>query len=423
VVAGLLLTPPDATFTEARDAILVAAGALDSDDMLLIAAAFAGRGAGACAASPARASSDFAGVIESGTVAAKLGTGTLRLTDDGVSCDHDGYLDPGESGLLRLTIANTGFIAAEAVVVTATTATPGVTLGKPIAIGDIAARTQVDVAIPVALSTSAPVSATLDIAVRVDGEAGCQTRDLLVELHDRIGVDEKPAIAAIDHIDTTLLAWTPTGDGAAALWSRSSDATGNHVLLGSESALFSDTQLVSPVLQVSATQPLVVTLQHAYNLEATRFAQVFFNGGVIEVSNDGGATWRDVTQIGVDPGYPGSISIDFLNPLSGRRVFGGRNAAFPDREKLSLDFGTKFAGQAIQLRFRIGTETCCTAFGWQLDDIAVTGITNTPFPGFVPEPTRCIASTAANAPDESRVIQVRGMPRTSLAGVPGPTDE
>jgi hypothetical protein len=44
-VGGMLLTPPDATYTEARDAMLAAAGALDSDDMLLIAAAFAGRGA------------------------------------------------------------------------------------------------------------------------------------------------------------------------------------------------------------------------------------------------------------------------------------------------------------------------------------------------------------------------------------------
>jgi hypothetical protein len=38
VVAGLLLTPPEATYTEGRDAILAAASALDTDDMLLIAA-------------------------------------------------------------------------------------------------------------------------------------------------------------------------------------------------------------------------------------------------------------------------------------------------------------------------------------------------------------------------------------------------
>src|ERR1044071_8721877 len=51
VVAGLLLAPTNATFTEQRDAILAGASALDTDDMLLMAAAFAGRGIGSPAPS------------------------------------------------------------------------------------------------------------------------------------------------------------------------------------------------------------------------------------------------------------------------------------------------------------------------------------------------------------------------------------
>src|SRR5262249_24723969 len=162
----------------------------------------------------------------------------------------------------------------------------------------------------------------IDLAVRVESNAGCNTRNLLVDFHDRMGVDERPGLSATDFAETKLLAWTATGD-AAGIWGRAGDGTGNHVLFGSESPLQSDTQLVSPVLQASTTQPLVVTLQHGYNLSATQVPGVFFNGGVIEVSNDGGATWRDVTEVGVDPGYTGIISIDFLNALNGRHVFGG----------------------------------------------------------------------------------------------------
>jgi hypothetical protein len=417
VVAGLLLTPPDATYTEARDALLVAAGELDTDDMILMAAAFAGRGAGTCAVSPDRASTTFAGVVESGTIAARLATSDLSLTDDGTSCDHDGYLDPGESGLLRFTVANSGIIAADDVVITATTTTPGVAVGKPVQIASLAARTQVDVAIPVKLSTSAPVNTALDLSVRVDSNAGCNTRTLLIGLHPPIGVDEQAAIATTDHLETKLVAWTPAGDLDGAGWSRATEPTGNHVLLGTEAQAVSDTQLVSPVLQVSATEPLAVTLQHAYDLAATQFAGVFFNGGVIEVSSDGGATWSDVTQVGVDPGYPGVISIDFLNPLSGRHVFGGKNPSFPARDPLSLSFGTRFAGQAIQLRFRIGTSSCCPASGWRLDDIAVSGITNTPFPGFVAEPTKCVAGVSSIAGD-SGVARVRSAPRYRLDSAP-----
>jgi hypothetical protein len=420
VVAGLLLTPPDATFTEARDAILAAAGALDTDDMVRMAAAFAARGAGTCAVSPDRASTTLAGVIESGTIAARLATGAVSVSDDGVSCDHDGYLDPGETGTLRVTLANSGVIPAEGVVVSVTTTTPGVLLGKKLSIGSVAARTSLDLAIPVQITKSAPLNAPIDFAVRVDGDAGCNTSTLVVTRHVPIGVDEKAEIATSDSVETTLSAWTPTGNIGGALWSRTTDATGNHVLFGTEVTFESDTQLVSPVLQASTTQPLVVALHHAYNMSATQFAGVFFNGGVIELSSDGGATWEDVTEVGVDPGYPGVISTDFLNPLFGRHVFGGKNPSYPDRDPLTLDFGTQFAGQTIQLRFRIGTEQCCAASGWAIDDIAVTGITNTPFSGFIPESTKCLGGTT-NLP-ESRVDQVRSMPRYSLDGVPGAGD-
>jgi hypothetical protein len=140
---------------------------------------------------------------------------------------------------------------------------------------------------------------------------------------------------------------------------------------------------------------------------------------VIELSNDGGATWRDVSELGVDPGYPATIFDSIDNPLAGHLAFSGINPAFPDREAVALDFGTQLAGQDVQIRFRLGTDACCNASGWELDDIAVTGITNTPFPGIVPEPTRC--ATPARAPDASSVVAVRRLPRASLAGVPGAT--
>ena len=49
IVAGFLISPRNPSFTEQRDAILIAAGAMDSDDMLVMAGAFASRGIGSCA--------------------------------------------------------------------------------------------------------------------------------------------------------------------------------------------------------------------------------------------------------------------------------------------------------------------------------------------------------------------------------------
>jgi hypothetical protein len=215
-VAGLLLTPPEATFTEARDAILAAASALDTDDMILMAAAFAGRGAGSCAASPARNSATMTGVVESGTIAAKLATSRATVSDDGTPSDRDGALEPGESGSLRLTISNSSVLAAEDVVITAMTTTAGVTLGKPINAGVVAPLSQADVQIPIKVATSVPSNAPLDVVIQVTSSAGCGTGRLAVELHQRIGA------AALDGATLAASAATAThtsqtGEGVVAI--------------------------------------------------------------------------------------------------------------------------------------------------------------------------------------------------------------
>jgi hypothetical protein len=179
IVAGFLLSPRNATFTEARDSILLAASAMDTDDMLVMAGAFAGRGAGSCAISPVRTSATNAGVVESGTLAAKLAAGGLAVTDNGPRGDHDGILDPGESGTLSLTLANSGIVAAENVTVTATSAGVGVTLGKPVVIASQPKFSSSTVSIPIALAANAPVNTMITINVHVAGQFTC----------DRNGID------------------------------------------------------------------------------------------------------------------------------------------------------------------------------------------------------------------------------------------
>jgi hypothetical protein len=421
VVAGLLLTPPDATYTEGRDAILAAAGALDTDDMILMAAAFAGRGAGTCAISPPSQSFFFDGVVESGTIAARIATSPVSVSDDGASCDHDGYLDPGETGTLRITLANSGVIGAEGTTVTATTTTPGITLGKPVVVGTVAALSQVDVAIPIKMALTAPTNADLAINVKVDSDAGCGTAHIAIPFHQRAGVDEAAAVATTDTLETKLFAWTTTGSGGASIWGRATEVTGNHTLFGLDAPFISDTQAVSPVFAVGPN-PFVVSFKNAFDMESDSFGD-FFDGGVIELSSDGGMTWQDVTKFGANPGYTGTLTLGGGNPVEGRSAYVGRSAGFPVRQAVTLDFGTQFTGKMVQLRFRAGSDSCCsTASGWTVDDISVSGITNTPFPGYVAEPTRCTAPTPASAASSDGVVAVHLMPRHSLAGVPGASD-
>jgi hypothetical protein len=411
VVAGLLLTPSDATFTEARDAILAAASAQDTDDMILMAAAFAGRGAGSCAAAPSNDSPTNAGVVESGTLAGKLAASNVSLSDDGISCDHDGYLDPGESGSLRVTVANNGILAAENVTITATTTSTGVRLGAPIHMSLLQPFSSAALTIPVTLLQTAPRNTNITINLHLTGDSTCDHAGINVSLSMRTGVDDVPNASNVDHAETKLSPWTASGD--AALWGHAIEASGNQSFFGKDAGFPSDAQFATPPLMVSATQPFVFSFKHAYAFEGA--GTTLFDGGMIELSTDGGTTWADVSTFGVTPGYTGALFVGSDNPLGGRQAFSGTSPGFPARATLSLNFGTQFAGQTVQLRFRIGSDAAVAVSGWDIDDVQADGITNTPFPILISETATC---TARKAPvEDSGVVAIRTAPATSLRAV------
>ena len=139
VVAGLLMSPPDATFTEVRDAILAAAQASSPADHGTLANAFARRGLGSCAVSPARDSDDFVGVVESFDVKGHASAGAPQLAVDVKDCDDDDNLDVGETATLTVPVVNTGAAALSDVVVSVATTTPGVTIVTPsVTVGSLA---------------------------------------------------------------------------------------------------------------------------------------------------------------------------------------------------------------------------------------------------------------------------------------------
>jgi hypothetical protein len=160
---------------------------------------------------------------------------------------------------------------------------------------------------------------------------------------------------------------------------------------------------------VTTTAPFVVSFKHAYAFEGA--PGQLFDGGMIELSTDGGANWQDVTAFGVNPGYTGALFVGSDNPLGGRQAFSGTSPGFPARSLLTLNFGMQFAGQTVQLRFRIGSDAAVAVSGWDIDDIEVDGITNTPFPTLISEVSTCTAKAPVN---ESSVVTTHAAPATSL---------
>jgi hypothetical protein len=133
---------------------------------------------------------------------------------------------------------------------------------------------------------------------------------------------------------------------------------------------------------------------------------------VIELSTDDGGTWQDVTAFGVTPGYGAPLEVGGENALEGRPAFTGKSPGYPARSNVTLDFGTQLAGQQVHLRFRIGSDFIVGAAGWNIDNIAVSGITNTPYPALAAETSTCSAPTPRTT--ETGIVGTKSAPAVSL---------
>ena len=96
-----------------------------------------------------------------------------------------------------------------------------------------------------------------------------------------------------------------------------------------------------------------------------------WDGGVVEVSTNGGTTWLDLGPQMTLNGYNGGLGAAPTNALSGRSAFTGLQGTFINT-KINL---APYNGTSIMIRFRFGSDDNTTApttpAGWWVDDITL----------------------------------------------------
>lgn len=130
---------------------------------------------------------------------------------------------------------------------------------------------------------------------------------------------------------------------------------------GSGSA--ADSWLTTPPLEIFAGQEL--SFWHRYEFEEG------YDGAVIEISSDGGATWEDLGPHIAQGRYSGFL---FGNPLGERPAWTGVSG--PAMERVVADLSA-FAGAGRLVRFRVGCDdSTVEGAGWYIDDVAACGPVN-----------------------------------------------
>ncbi len=316
------------------------------------------------------------------------------LADDVASCDADGVIDNGETGNLTVTLMNQGPNNVNHVTLTVTS-------------------TNANVSFPDGNTVSFPPvqkngTSTGSIRVAVNGAAGLETADFKVSVASpelglpgplnivsthRVNYDEQAAASATESVEAGNPGWTVAGNATTApnidRWQRRAITPTQHVWWGPDNngqiddinpSLPDQQSLISPAMQVGSG-PLVITFQHRFAFEAGNW-----DGGVIELSTNGGASWTD---IGVGS-YNGVTSAATNAPIGASRpAFVNRMVGWPNFATVTRNLGTTYANQTVMIRFRVGADDSTGAPGWEIDNITVSGLANTPFTALVGETAAC----------------------------------
>lgn len=390
LVASLMMTPSTPTLVDARDALLMVAHANDPKDYQLFGAAFAKRGLGLDAVVPDRYSYELEGAYDGYAWGGDLTIAAVTLSDSLHSCDLDGYLDAGETGRVTVTVVGSAFgVGLTETKALVTSSNPALTFDNgglitfpPIPPGQV-------------------VQASL--LVHCAAGAGSQRQDVHVTATDPMFLDPAPhtfdaafwgnadeTTARVDSVEVRVPNWTPLQGGSGTpTWAWGVGVTSvnplNHSFFVPDRDELQEQLLVSPPITVGSGA-FTVTFRHAYQFEADMAGN--YDGGVVEISQDAGATWTDVGA-SMTPAYPGTISSDWDNPMPGRAAFVGTSASYPALSTATLAFGTAYAGKSVRIRFRFASDGSFGSVGWFVDDITVSGVTNFPFRALVADGSPC----------------------------------
>jgi hypothetical protein len=398
-IAALKMTPLRPTLLEARDAVLAAAYATDAVDYANFWTAYAKRGYGINAVAADRYSVNNVGTIESFIVGGELIVVDAFQSTGASDCDGDGILDSGDTVTLNVTLQNTGSLSLAATTGTLSSSDPNVTFTGGGAISFPATDPYDTTTGSVGISYAIGIPGIQIIPFQISyndpnlGVAG----PVVVNGELRVNTNTIQFNTATDTVESEREAWTPTvvtgtfpNFSTITPWIRDENPSPNDFFwYGTDPDAMQDQALVSPVMTIDGGGALNIQFDHDWGFEFDGGGN--YDGGVVEMSINGGP-WNDIGVGGINS-YNGTILNQgpTSNPLGGRPGFVQNS---PGSVHTTLTPAVA-AGNTVQVRFRIGSDQIFGGDGWVVDNIAFTGVIETPFDTVIGDPG-CVRATTTS---------------------------
>lgn len=190
-----------------------------------------------------------------------------------------------------------------------------------------------------------------------------------------------------DSIETGLGNWNITNLLGSTAWLQDFGfaSSGTYMIFSPTPATAADSVLtLNNAIAIPNNSQYYLHFNHAYDFESN--GGLYYDGGVIEYSTDGGSNWSDAGSL-IDAGrtYTGALASG--NPLVGRMAFSDVSHGY-NSTRLNL---ASLSGNNFLFRFRHTADDGTNNLGWVIDDIRVYS---------------CTANTApqANAGNDQNVL-------------------
>jgi len=291
----------------------------------------------------------------------------LSVSLDDSAGNGNGLADPGETIDLTVTLENVGIGTATGVAATLSESDSYVTVTQSNSNYPNIPQSGTGASISdytITISPSAPdlhgVTFTLDI-----------TADGGVSNSDTISL----AIGGIlfdDDMEGGDALWTHSAGQGTDDWAIITEGTAHsptHCWFSADVDSLKDVYLISDAFNLELNGEL--TFWHRYNMESG------FDGCVIEISTNDGSSWTDLGADITSGAYNDTISAEYSSPISGRDAWSGFSGAAMNEVVVDL---SGYSGTATRIRFRLACDSSVDAEGWYVDDVRVTGESDTPPP-------------------------------------------